>query len=461
MEFTYETIGTNTFLTYMADSGIFDEFSLKMLEYNEIEGILPFSSILGNGNRKVRYAITSYETLESYIRRPLSLANIFNVLESIAKAALELEEYMLYTNGIVLDMGYMYVEIRTGKTRLIYLPVCHTENADVFGFLRGLLGKVQYEAPENAVNILKISNDINSGEIAGLKQLLDAIRIAKESVEGSGSTYWEKKGQGVPQQISQEKIAFSERTQVPPVAELIPQVSEIKCGETENEKKNHGIFGGGKKEKEKSKPKKDKKKEEVLLTPGFAIPGVEPERARKESFERGEAPKAIVLSSEKKGFFGSRKKKKEENLTEKSCAQVNVPVQPAMEMPVSPSLNFGETIISQPEEEATVVGDGSGQGMGVPYLLRRNNGQRMYLEKEVTKIGRESAYVDFYIGDNLQIGRNHAEIVRNGNHFFVRDNQSKNHTYVNGKMVTGNMLVPLEEGFILTLAKEDFEFHEN
>ena len=45
MEFTFEAIGTNTFLTYMADIGEFDEFSMKMLENNQIEGILPFSHI--------------------------------------------------------------------------------------------------------------------------------------------------------------------------------------------------------------------------------------------------------------------------------------------------------------------------------------------------------------------------------------------------------------------------------
>ena len=150
MEFTFEAIGTNTFLTYMADIEEFDEFSMKMLEHNEIEGILPFSYLQENRKKKIRYAITSYETLESYIRRPLSLPKILNILESIARTALELEEYMLYMNGIVLEPSYMYTEIGTGKTRLVYLPVKNTGNIDVFGFLRNLLGTIQYEAPENA-----------------------------------------------------------------------------------------------------------------------------------------------------------------------------------------------------------------------------------------------------------------------------------------------------------------------
>lgn len=31
---------------------------------------------------------------------------------------MELEEYMLYMNGIVLEPAYMYTEIGTGKTRI-------------------------------------------------------------------------------------------------------------------------------------------------------------------------------------------------------------------------------------------------------------------------------------------------------------------------------------------------------
>ena len=84
----------------------------------------------------------------------------------------------------------------------------------------------------------------------------------------------------------------------------------------------------------------------------------------------------------------------------------------------------------------------------------------MYLEQNITKIGRESAYVDFYIGDNLQIEIRHAEIIRRGQDFFIKDNNSKNHTYVNGRIVVGEELVQLKAGDTITLANEVFEYHE-
>ena len=297
MEFTFEAIGTNTFLTYMADIEEFDEFSMKMLEHNEIEGILPFSYLQENRKKKIRYAITSYETLESYIRRPLSLPKILNILESIARTALELEEYMLYMNGIVLEPSYMYTEIGTGKTRLVYLPVKNTGNIDVFGFLRNLLGTIQYEAPENAVCILRISNDINSGKITGLEQLLTAIRDA----EGDrGKIKIPQADDPVIHQKTDEKpepVWEPEPVQYMPVMQQPIKAEEEKTKEEkpkEKGKKSFGLFGGEK--KEKAKPKK-KKQDAKMISPGFAIPGMGPEITTPPVADAVEIP----VSSEIKG----------------------------------------------------------------------------------------------------------------------------------------------------------------
>lgn len=460
MEFTFETIGINTFLTCMTDVEKMDDFSLKMLENNEIDGLLPFSSIQENRKKKVRYAITSYETLESYMRRPLTLSKILNILESIAKTALELDEYMLYMNGIVLDAAYMYTEIKTGKTRLVYLPLKSSENVDVFEFLRNLLGRVQYEAPESAVSILKISNEINSGKITGLGQLLDAIKEVK--------TVCEKTGQRSEKPVRQEWKEEPKVYEAPPEF-VIPKVQqEVKeqPGISKDDKKKHfGFLGSERKEKEQPKPKK-KRSEMKGASPAFAIPGMEAEQILAEIPSAIENETPAAEKGVKKGFLGFKKKEKAVSGTD----ILRAPQIPAMELeaPVmnikkqQPRLDFGQTIISPPDDEMTVVGGEAGCGRnGVPYILRRANGQKMYLEKDITKIGRESAYVDFYVGDNLQIGRSHAEIVRSGQDFFIKDNNSKNHTYVNRRMVTGGELALLREGDIITLASEDFEYHES
>lgn len=460
MEFTFEAIGTNTFLTYMADIGEFDEFSMKMLENNQIEGILPFSYIQENRKKKIRFSITSYETLDSYIRRPLSLSKILNIIESVARSALEVEEYMLYMNGIVLDPAYMYTEIGTGKTRLLYLPLKNTENIDVFGFLRKLLGTIQYETPENAVCILKISNDINSGKINGLEQLLKAVREAESGGE---------KTKTVKAEVPAVHKVIMERTDPVREPEAIPSVPVIQSPakpEEENTKekgkKSFGLFGGEKKEKDKPKKKKQDVK---IASPGFAIPGMEPAVPVQAVTDKVEIQVSAEIKDGKKGFSGFKKKVKNEPVSgirkESVVKNASPIIIPEYEVKEERKLDFGKTIISQPDDEVTVVeGWEEKANQSISYILRRANGQKMYLEQDITKIGRESAYVDFYIGDNLQIGRSHAEIIRRGQNFFIKDNNSKNHTYVNGKMVIGDELVQLRTGDIITLANEIFEYHE-
>ena len=462
MEFTFEAIGTYTFLTYMADIVEFDDFYMKMLENYQIEGILPFSHIQENRKKKIRFSITSYETLDSYIRRPLSLSKILNIIESVARSALELEEYMLYMNGIVLEPAYMYTEIGTGKTRLIYLPLKNTENIDVFGFLRKLLGTIQYESPENAVCILKISNDINSGKINGLEQLLKAVR---EAETGGENTKIEKAEVPAVHKVIMERTDPVREPEAVPSVPAVP--SPVKPGEEntkEKGKKSFGLFGGEKKEKEKAKPKK-KKQEVKIVSPGFAIPGMEPAVPAQAVTDKVEIQVSAEITGGKKGFTGFKKKVKNEPVTgirkEVVAKNASPIIIPEYEVKEERKLDFGKTIISQPDDEVTVVeGWEEKANQSISYILRRANGQKMYLEQDITKIGRESAYVDFYIGDNLQIGRSHAEIIRRGQNFFIKDNNSKNHTYVNGKIVIGDELVQLRTGDIIMLANEIFEYHE-
>ena len=491
MNFTYETVGTITFLTYVAQKEELDEFSMKMLEHNEIEGLLPFSAIQENRMRKIRYAITSYEILESYICRPLSLEKILNILESISQAAIELEEYMLYSEGIVLDPSYMYTEIASGRTRMIYLPLKLDKKQDVFAFLKELLGRMQYETPESAVCILKIINEINSGRIAGIEQFLEAVREAKrEGNAGRKQTASRPVFRQEPyEEVTQPVCQMPQTGNSPTGAVSAPGLNQrdkqptpvvLPSEKEEPENKGQGkfgLFGAGKKPKKEEKKKEEKKKkqkdEPKPITPGFALPGMEtpPIPAVPPLANQPQTAPPIVRqepAAEKKGFFSLNLKKKE-----KSAPAAEIPKEqtaapqpfygtiPQQVPPSGARLDFGRTILEEPDNEVTVVEGYEEQGPKIAYLLRRSNGQKMYIEQDVTRIGRESAYVDFYIGDNLRVGRSHAEIIRKGDIYYIKDNHSKNHTYVNDHMVTGDEMVPLKHGDIVMLANEILEYREN
>lgn len=133
----------------------------------------------------------------------------------------------------------------------------------------------------------------------------------------------------------------------------------------------------------------------------------------------------------------------------------------AERIPGGAALDFGDTVITRGEEDSSTVILSSQMRIenGIPYLRRTKNGQKMYVDKPVMKIGREGSYVDFYIGDNPSVSRSHADIIREDGIYYIRDNNSSNHTFVGTEMLVGGRKVKLEHGAKIRLADEEFVFY--
>ncbi len=132
------------------------------------------------------------------------------------------------------------------------------------------------------------------------------------------------------------------------------------------------------------------------------------------------------------------------------------PPQPAA--PTGISMNFGETTVLGSEianGETSVL---SAPVDTQPYLIRKKTGEKVFISGAFFRIGKESSYVDYFIGDNSAISRSHANIVKTGNDYYIIDTNSKNHTYINGQMIQSNVETPLTHGTAIRLANEEFEF---
>jgi hypothetical protein len=95
----------------------------------------------------------------------------------------------------------------------------------------------------------------------------------------------------------------------------------------------------------------------------------------------------------------------------------------------------------------------------IPYLVRRRTGEKILINRNIFKIGKEESYVDYCIKDNATVSRNHADIVRKSDGFYVKDMGSLNHTFVNGVKLQQNEPKKLESGYLIQLADEVFEWH--
>lgn len=123
-------------------------------------------------------------------------------------------------------------------------------------------------------------------------------------------------------------------------------------------------------------------------------------------------------------------------------------------------------LLDEDEEGTTVLGDDGTSLLEnnepvFPYLIRINTYEKVKVNKPVFRIGKEKSYVDYFVMSNNAVSRIHADIITENNQYFIKDNNSTNHTFVNGTMIPVNQNVEIFDGDALMLANEPFEFHIN
>lgn len=94
----------------------------------------------------------------------------------------------------------------------------------------------------------------------------------------------------------------------------------------------------------------------------------------------------------------------------------------------------------------------------IPYIVRKRTGERIVINRNLFKLGKDASYVDYCIRDNPAVSRNHADLVRKPDGYYLVDKGSLNHTFVNGKKLAVDEYRKLEDGCLMQLANEVFEF---
>lgn len=133
------------------------------------------------------------------------------------------------------------------------------------------------------------------------------------------------------------------------------------------------------------------------------------------------------------------------------------------EVETSETEESGTTLLE--ESGTTLLGEERGttllqEEVVSAILVRRKTQETINVSKNVFRIGKLPGECDYVISDNSVISKRHASIYRKESIYFVGDDGSKNHTYVNGVMVLSNQ-IELHNGDVLKLANEDFEFYIN
>ncbi|MFA9559956.1 FHA domain-containing protein [Evansella sp. AB-rgal1] len=92
-----------------------------------------------------------------------------------------------------------------------------------------------------------------------------------------------------------------------------------------------------------------------------------------------------------------------------------------------------------------------------PHLLLLSTNEKIILTKSTFTIGRDSNNTDYTLSSKV-IGRVHAKILSSDGVYFIKDNNSRNGTYVNGVRLQPMERMKVKHEDKIKMANEEFEF---
>lgn len=442
--FTYENQEASSFLVYQLEkSEQLDTVGMGMLSNNQIPHILPLLYTQIDEERYLRYAIPGRIPLGDYLEGMVSKERLLKVLLEICDAVEEGQAYMLDSSKLVLDKRYIFTNVSTGEVSLVYLPVFGRETAvELCNFFREIIFGTQFDSREDCSYIATIINYLNGDVhfiVTDFKKLVQTLlgqrsQPAARPVETPVQKPAAPTPVPVPKPASVPKPAPAPRPVAAPgpatpkpisVPKPSPASVSIPTPEPPKKKGFSLKFPSKKNEKpKKEKPKKEKPKKEKA---GTAIPSIQ-------------IPGRENRKPEPQGF-------------------TEVKVQPAEWGDATRPANFGQTSVLSQEIGQTTVLSGGPQASGAE-LIRKKNGQSIPLDKSLIRIGTERSFVDYWVSDNTAVFRSHADVISHEGVYYIRDNHSTNHTYVNGAQIPSEQEQMLKDGDQILLGNEPFEFRQ-
>ena len=94
----------------------------------------------------------------------------------------------------------------------------------------------------------------------------------------------------------------------------------------------------------------------------------------------------------------------------------------------------------------------------VPHLVRKKTGEVINITKSEFILGKSKTKTDYTIENNNAISREHCTIVQHDGVNYIKDNNSTNHTYVNGVELQPGKEVLLKHKTDIRMGDEEFVF---
>ncbi|MGN0706802.1 MAG: DUF6382 domain-containing protein [Faecalibacterium sp.] len=449
-EYKIITQGSSTYLEsrILADEQV-DEIDCGMLTSNQIIGLLPLSIQWINGECRLLYNITGLTQMkhaERILENEQRLANFFISLSKMEK---ECDEYLLDPNKIDLEQGYIYLDL-AGKAFALYRPTIQVRNTyQPINLVHEVFRMVGRRLPSNSRIVSALSKQLLYGDKISFSELEQEIQnsevqssgavetppaefpSAAERCPGPGPRPEPRYEAGKTAQPSWD-MPEEKRAELPNVPSVVSPDKGMDNPFADAANRTDGT----------STPALEKKRE--------------PDKPKKEKKEKGSFFSRFGKKDKKK----SEVPPKENPFQQEKCTLPEQPQPPAFvpSRPVSaPEPVGGQTVVltdkgANVSQGTQIMGTGQEVG-GDLYLVQKSTNQYIHITHSNFHIGRAKDVVDYTVQTQTTfLGNDHAYILIENGTYYIKDNNTRNHTYVNEKQVMPSQKVPIYPGDMIRMA---------
>ena len=507
--FHAKTIGKERYLTYIMGEGMeLDEDTLDFMEDEMPEDLVRVIFEQDEDYDYLTYDISGKVSLQKYTSGVMNKETVLKILRNVALGMINCKEQALHLAYILLHKDFIYVDQDTMKMQFICLPVEGeaSVSTEFKSFVRQLIANFKYDLDGDVAYVGTLLAFIN-GDTFNLRNLIGLTEALMEDegieFEAEDASIATEDGEVVDSTIPEpeEKDISHFMNDLGTGDEALPEIGddedddEVELSDAEEVSEAEEPVEDEEPEEEAVEESQEEIEEEETPAEEEAVPEepAEPtleelaEKAKRLAEEAKQATRGarattknikvsraaiiqnaaaqeaeivqetgdresteLLRSDEVQEYSQESKNAKEKrNVVTEDIASVAAPDEEKGKAKSKAK--------AKKEEPAAPAVDVSAIKVN-PYLIRETTEERTMITKNVFKIGKANRGVDYHVSGNGAISRQHAIITKKDDGYYIKDNKSTNHTYVNGKELEEGEEVLLNNNTRIRLGDEEFLF---
>ena len=449
----------------------------------QLGNIIPFQYKDEDGKRSIVSYVHHDTSLEVMLRQTLKKADVLAILKGLL-CAFEIGAAGVQICYLVRDLNYIYVDPESKAVKCIMVPVKQDPlgQSDIPDFFRNIVSHMRFDEADKDDYVARILTLINTDHYSNmkLKGLVDA------EMEKLGLFYTRDEG-------------LKKEVDTTPAPEVQNQNVKVNRVGVMNNMRPQGMpamgqpmgqpvppMGGQPMMGQPVPPMGQMPKPEMPKPQAPAPEAPKPEMPKPEMPKPQapvpEAPKPEMPKPEMPKPQAPAPEAPKPEIPKPEMPKPQMPPmgqrpamggQPMMGQPVPPMGGqrppMGQPMMGQPmmgqmpRPQAPQMQNGNlmgqlGGARPIPHFVRKSTGEIINITKPEFIIGKSKTKADYAIENNSAISREHCIVIQRDGVNYIKDNNSTNHTYVNGVELQPGKEVLLKHKTEVRLGDEEFTF---